>query len=381
VELILPAGKEPQWTDVVPECSARINRWLVAGDFIYVSYTRHTETSISVFDLSGRKATELVLGSDETVRLLAGSADGAELLYETESFTEPSRIWRHSVSRRQRTLWVKRDVPFDPSSYAHTHIWYTSKDGTRIPMSLMGRKDVVEGGTHPTFMTSYGGYGISMTPQFSVFVAFLVERGCLFALPNIRGGSEFGVEWHKAAKRHKRQNAYDDFLCAAEWLIGTGRSRPSQMAIFGGSNSGLLVAAAMTQRPDLFRAVVCMAPMLDMLRYHLFDNAQIWRDEFGSADDVEDFKILASYSPYHRVREAVSYPAVLMVSGDADRNCNSLHARKMTARLQAATSSPHPILLDYSPFRGHSPVLPLSDRVESLTDRMAFLCDQLQLVV
>lgn len=153
------------------------------------------------------------------------------------------------------------------------------------------------------------------------------------------------------------------------------------MAIFGGSNSGLLVAAAMTQRPDLFRAVVCMAPMLDMLRYHLFDNAQIWRDEFGSADDVEDFKILASYSPYHRVREAVSYPAVLMVSGDADRNCNSLHARKMTARLQAATSSPHPILLDYSPFRGHSPVLPLSDRVESLTDRMAFLCDQLQLVV
>lgn len=218
-----------------------------------------------------------------------------------------------------------------------------------------------------------------MTPQFSIFVAFLMERGCIFALPNIRGGSEFGTHWHEAAKRRNRQVAFDDFLAAVEWLIMTGRTEARKLAIFGGSNSGLLVGAAMTQRPDLFRAVVCMVPMLDMLRYHLFDNAHVWKEEFGTADDPEDFAVLLRYSPYHNVRGRTAYPATMIVSGDADHNCNSLHARKMTARLQAANASASPIVLDYSHYRGHSPVLPLSERVEALTDRMAFLCDQLGL--
>ena len=235
-------------------------------------------------------------------------------------------------------------------------------------MYLVGRRDVLKRSGKTTIMTSYGGYGVSMTPQFSIFVAFLMERGCLFALPKIRGGSEFGVEWHNAAKRRNRQKAYDDFLCAAECLLKTGRTAPGKLAIFGGSNSGLLVAAALTQRP-----------MLDMLRYHLFDNAHVWKDEFGTVDDPDDFAALAKYSPYHRVRDGVAYPATMIVSGDADRNCNPLHARKMTARLQAANVSEHPIFLDYNKFRGHSPVLPLNERVEALTDRMAFLCDQLQL--
>jgi prolyl oligopeptidase len=230
-------------------------------------------------------------------------------------------------------------------------------------------------------MTSYGAHGVPMTPQFSIFVAFLIERGCLFALPNIRGGSEFGNEWHGAAKRRNRQVAFDDFLCAAEWLIESGRTEPRRLAIFGGSTSGLLVGAAMTQRPDLFRAVVCMVPMLDMLRYHLFDNAHVWKEEFGTIDDPGDFAALLGYSPYHRVLEGVSYPATMIVSGDSDQNCNPLHARKMIARLQAANVSEHPILLDYSRHRGHSPVLPLSERIQALTDRMAFLCDQLQLPV
>jgi prolyl oligopeptidase len=248
-------------------------------------------------------------------------------------------------------------------------------------MFLVGRREVLENGSHPTIMTSYGGYGASMTPQFSVFVAFLIEHRCLFALPNIRGGSEFGSEWHTAAKRRKRQVAFDDFLSAAEWLIETRYTEPRRLAIFGGSNSGLLVGAAMTQRPDLFRAVVCMVPMLDMLRYHLFDNAHLWKDEFGTAEDPEDFAALMNYSPYHSVRYGAAYPATMIISGDRDQNCNPLHARKMTARLQAANSSEHPIILDYCPFRGHSPVLPLSERIEGLTDRIAFLCDQLGLPV
>src|SRR5207302_366549 len=189
-----------------------------------------------------------------------------------------------------------------------------------------------------------------------------------FALPNIRGGSEFGIEWHEAAKRHKRQTAYDDFLCAAEWLMQEGHTHPEKLAIFGGSNSGLLVGAAVTQRPDLFRAVICMVPVLDMLRYHLFDNSHVWKEEFGTADDPTDFIALAKYSPYHQVRDGIAYPGTMIISGDADRNCNPLHARKMTARLQAANVSQHPILLDYSKFRGHSPVLPLAERVDALTD-------------
>lgn len=198
-------------------------------------------------------------------------------------------------------------------------------------------------------------------------------------MPNIRGGSEFGALWHEAAKRRNRQVAFDDFIAAAEWLIETGRTEASRLAIFGGSNSGLLVGAAMTQRPDLFRAVVCLAPMLDMLRYDLFDSAHVWRDEFGTAEDPGDFRTLVSYSPYHNVHNNTAYPATMIVSGDSDQNCNPLHARKMTARLQAANASERPIVLDYSHYRGHSPVLPLSDRIEALTDRLAFLSDQLQL--
>ena len=166
-----------------------------------------------------------------------------------------------------------------------------------------------------------------------------MERGCLFALPNIRGGSEFGAEWHEAAKRRNRQVAFDDFISAAEWLIESGHTGPGKLAIFGGSNSGLLVGVAMTQRPDLFRAVVCMVPMLDMLRYHLFDNAHVWKEEFGTADDPDDFAALLRYSPYHNVRDGTAYPATMIVSGDSDQNCNPLHARKMTARLQAANCS------------------------------------------
>jgi prolyl oligopeptidase len=246
-------------------------------------------------------------------------------------------------------------------------------------MFLVGNSEALSGGVRPAIMTSYGGFGISMTPQFSVLVALLIERGCLFALPGIRGGSEFGVAWHQAAKRRNRQTAYDDFLSAAEWLIKVGRTLPGKLAIFGGSNSGLLVGAAMTQRPDLFRAALCMVPMLDMLRYHLFDDAKVWRDEFGTADDADDFHALARYSPYHQVRDGVRYPATMIVSGDADQNCNPFHARKMTARLQAANLSEHPIFLDYDKYRGHSAVLPLSARIDALTDRVAFLCDQLQL--
>jgi prolyl oligopeptidase len=379
VEIRLCDNGEHDWINIVPESDTAINNWLVIGDRIFVSYMKQMTYKVFIFDFSGRKIGEMPVRNGETVRMIGGDSD--EPLFETESFTEPIGIFRYSTKSNEHTLWAKRSIPLGSANYTYSQIWYMSKDGTTIPMFLIGRREVLERGGNPTIMTSYGGYGLSMTPQFSIFVSFFVERGCLFAVPNIRGGSEFGTEWHNAAKRHNRQVAYDDFLCAAEWLIKTERTSPEKLAIFGSSNAGLLVGAALTQRPDLFCAVVCMVPMLDMLRYHLFDSAHIWRDEFGTVDDPDDFAALVKYSPYHQIREGVAYPATMIVSGDADQNCNPLHARKMTARLQAANVSEHPILLAYNKFRGHSPVLPLSERIEGLTDRIAFLCSQLQLVL
>lgn len=381
VEVRLRGDEEPALADVVPESDAVIQNWAVNGEQVFVSYFRNFKTEVEIFDMRGGGLGQLPLEGASAVRFTGGSGNSDELLFEHETFTQPIRILSYSPRTGNLHLWAGRQVPFDSKDYRHTQVRFRSKDGVLIPMYLVGRRDVVEGGPHPTIMTSYGGYGVPMTPQFSVFVAFLMERGCLFALPNIRGGSEFGVAWHQAAKRRKRQVAVDDFVSAAAWLMESGRTDRTKLAIFGGSNSGLLVGAAMTQRPDLFRAVVCMFPMLDMLRYHLFDNAYVWQEEFGTADDPEDFAALLRHSPYHNVREGTAYPAVMMVSGDSDQNCNPMHARKMTAWLQAANVSDSPILLDYDCHRGHSPVLPLGERVRALTDRMAFLCDQLGLAV
>jgi prolyl oligopeptidase len=381
VEILPRKSSPPEFRDVVPCSELRIQNWMASGDRIFVSYLRDLHPEIRIYDIAGHQLGCESFDCRDTLRLLGISESGDELLVEQESFTRPVQLCSYVPRESRMQLFARRNVKFDCAGFHDVQVQFSSRDGTLIPMFLVGRQEALESGAHPTIMTSYGGYGIPVTPQFSVFVAFLIERGCVFALPNIRGGSEFGADWHEAAIRHRRQVAFDDFIAATEWLINSGRADPGKLAIFGGSNSGLLVGAAMTQRPDLFRAVVCMVPMLDMLRYHLFDNAHLWKDEFGTAEDPEDFAALLSYSPYHNVRDNTEYPATMIISGDRDQNCNPLHARKMAARLQAANVSNYPIILDYSHYRGHSPVLPLTDRVEALTDRMAFLCDQLQLTV
>jgi prolyl oligopeptidase len=299
------------------------------------------------------------------------------LFFSHESFCEPPSIveWREGyrsfvplalqpLRRNERRHSVKRTV-------------YPSKDGTAIPIWLVALEPFVAEECHPVLLTGYGGFGISMSPRFSVLVSVMLELGCVFALPCIRGGAEFGNEWHEAARGRRRQVAYDDFLAAAEWLCASGLTKPERLAIFGGSNSGLLVAAAMTQRPDLFRAVLCLAPILDMLRYERFGDASKWRQEYGTVADPDDFQALHAYSPYHRVREEVDYPATLFVTGDKDTQCDPAHARKMTARLRDRASQTNPILIDYGSERGHSAVLPLSERVDALARRIAFLSNEL----
>jgi prolyl oligopeptidase len=380
VEVLPRFGEAPLFIDLVPENDAAIRSWVVTNDRVFVSFAFGTKTKIRIFDVGGKPLGEIPCQEGQTLRLVGGEFEGDDVLLERESFTHPIEFDRYSTSTSLSSPWITGKALLDQSSFSTIEVSFTSTDGAQIPLSLVGRHDVLDGGAHPTIMTSYGGYGIPVTPQFSTFVAFFLTHGCLFALPNIRGGGEFGAKWHTAARRRNRQVAFNDFLAAAEWLVKTGKTDRTKLAIFGGSNSGLLVGTAMTQRPDLFCAVLCMVPILDMLRYHLFDNSVAWKREFGTADDADDFAALSRYSPYHAVRDAIPYPATMIVSGDADGTCNPLHARKMVARLQAASASARPVLLDYSQFRGHSPVLPLSMRIEALTDRISFLSHQLGLL-
>ena len=220
---------------------------------------------------------------------------------------------------------------------------------------------------------------MTMTPQFSVLVAIMMELGADLAIPHIRGGGEGGQQWHDAGRARNRQFSFDDFIAAAEWLCRKGLTTPGQLGIFGGSNSGLLVAAAMTQRPDLFGAVVCIAPLLDMVRYEAFNHAVKWRREYGTVEDPDDFRALYAYSPYHRVAEHVNYPATLFVSGDKDDRCNPAHVRKMAARLQGRSEQTSPVIVDYSEERGHSPAMPMSVRIPALARRVAFLCRELHI--
>ena len=369
------------FANIVPEDELPIQNWMATRERIFVSYLRKCKTEVLVFDVQGRRVGGLPIEEFETIRFVGASGRGDEVFFERESFTSPVQIDRYLSGTGEVRPWARKKVPFEGSDFVWRRTSFPARDGTTVPMYIVGRGDLVDCASQPLIMTSYGGFGVSQTPQFSAFVASLLERGCLFALPNIRGGSELGVEWHHAARRRRHQVAIDDFLSAAEWLIATGRTSPEQLGIFGGSHAGLLVAAAMTQRPEMFRVVICIAPLIDMVRYHLFDNARSWKDELGTAEDAGDFAALYGYSPYHNVVRGARYPAVLLVSGDRDQNCNPLHARKMAARLQAASASGLPVLLDYNPHRGHAPVLPLSDRVESLTDRIAFVCEQLNLAL
>jgi prolyl oligopeptidase len=233
----------------------------------------------------------------------------------------------------------------------------------------------------PALMTAYGGFGVASSPHFSALVFIMMELGCTFVLPHIRGGGDLGKNWHEVARGRNRQVAFDDFISAAKWLFAEQLTTARKLAIFGGSNAGLLMGAAMTQEPTLFRAVLAIAPLLDMVRYESFDQAAKWWREYGTVKDATDFEAIYRYSPYHQVKTEIDYPATFFVTGDQDDRCNPAHVRKMAARLQERKAQQSPIVVDYMFERGHSPTMPLSIRVEALTRRLAFLCKELEVPV
>jgi prolyl oligopeptidase len=375
IDLDMP--QRNNWREIVAESQMRIHAFAVVGDLMFMTYVDNNETLIEIFDQFGQRQGNLSFPPKGTASFVSGQTDGDTLFYQFSSFSDPPTIFAYNVRSRTSEIWAASRVPIQPSSLEIEKIMYTSKDETEIPMFLVYKRGSTHSDARPCFLTAYGGFGASMTPKFAAYSTCLVERGFLVGVAAVRGGSEFGVQWHLAGKRHNQQNTIDDFVAAAEWMLANKRTAAEKLAIGGGSNGGLVVGAALTQRPELFRAAICVGPLLDMLRYHKFDLADRWIDEFGSAENANDFPFLNALSPYQRVRDGTAYPAVMFVSGDADTRCNAMHVRKMTSKLQAATSSAHPILLDHKPTWGHVPTQPLSSRIQALTDRLAFLCHEL----
>ena len=367
---------------VVPESDASIQQIAKVADRFFVRYLADRQWIIRSCTLDGVSTGALELPAQSTVQMLPSlNAHSQSLFCSYESFTEPLRLCEYRPDSGA-TIPTLESLPSPRLDNVRvSEVWFHSLDGTAIPMSLVMRNDLSLSTSQPAILTGYGGFGAAMTPQFSVLVAILVELGAIFAVPGIRGGGEFGKAWHEAGRGRYRQAAIDDFIAAAEWLAVWNAPQPRLVGAFGGSNGGLLVAAAMTQRPALFRAVLCIAPLLDMVRHEYFDQARKWRQEYGTVEDAEEFASLYGYSPYHRIQEGVNYPATLFITGDRDDRCNPAHVRKMAARLQSRPAQGNPILVDYSDERGHAPVLPFSVRTKALFRRIAFLAEALGLPI
>ncbi len=366
------------WRDIVPAGPDAIEAYALVGGRLVVQRLHNVASQLEVFALDGRKEGTIPLASLGTVRGLSGRWDRDELFFDFESYTIPPSTFRASVVARTVAPFWASAIPFESDRYETRQVWVASKDGTKVPMFVMRRRGLALDGATPTLLHGYGGFAVSLTPEFSTTAAWWLEQGGVFAVANIRGGNEFGETWHRAGMLANKQNVFDDFIAAASWLIENRYASPQTLAIRGASNGGLLVGAAMTQRPDLFRAVLCEFPDLDMIGYWRFPNnnppALL---EYGDASKPDQFAFLLAYSPYQKVVTGTKYPAVLLITGDADTRVPPLQARKMTARLQAATTSGYPVLLLYDTKAGHAGGRPLSKMIDDESLEMAFLAWQL----
>jgi len=367
------------WKELIAQSDVVLDDAAVIGKRIFARSMRKATSRIVVYRLDGKPLTEIRLPGPGTVDAVTGEHDGTEAFFGFSSYTMPPSVRRYVIVSGQVTVWdtVKADVDLSGLEVKQTYCF--SKDGTRVSMFIVARKGLALDGNAPTLLYGYGGFNVSQTPDFSRPLVAWLERGGVYVETNLRGGGEYGESWHHAGMLDKKQNVFDDFAAAAEWLIKQKYTRPGRLAIYGGSNGGLLVGAALTQRPDLYRAVVCAVPLLDMVRYHNFQIARLWVPEYGSAESPEQFKYLYAYSPYHHVTKGTAYPAVLLTAAESDSRVDPMHARKMAALLQASTSSGEPILLRIETRAGHGIGKPLSKQIDEATDVYGFLAWQLGL--
>jgi prolyl oligopeptidase len=367
---------------LVPERSdATIDSLAVAKGVLAVGYIEHATSAFELFDYGGRALGRLALPGLGTGSL-AADPESIEAFLSFESFNYPETIFRVDLARPQLApeVWERPEVPVDPSAIEVKQVWYPSKDGTRISMFLVHRKGLEPDGARPTILYGYGGFNISMTPTFSATLFPWLEDGGVYAVPNLRGGGEYGDAWHEAGMLANKQNVFDDFIAAAEWLVANRYTNRERLAIQGGSNGGLLTGAVAMQRPDLCQAAIVAVPLLDMLRYQNFLMARYWVPEYGSAEKADEFQSLLAYSPYHRVQAGTRYPAIFLTAGENDTRVHALHARKMAARLQAAVAGvddARPVLLWVDREAGHGQGKPLKLRIRDAADLQIFLRWQL----
>lgn len=365
------------WKEIIPQSADTMESAEVIGGRLVVSYLRNATTAVDIHDLDGKKVRTLELPAIGSAGV-GGEPDEDTFYYGFSNFTTPTQIYKSSIKSGKSELWAKVEVPVDTSKLEVKQVWYPSKDGTEISMFIIHSKDTKLDGNNPALLYGYGGFNVSLTPGFSSMAAVWAERGGVYAIANLRGGGEYGEAWHDAGKLGNKQNVFDDFAAAAEYLIAQGYTKPEKLAVYGGSNGGLLVGAVMTQRPELFGAVVCAVPLLDMVRYHKFGLGQAWIPEYGSADDPGQFTWLHAYSPYHHVKQGTPYPALLMLAADSDDRVDPLHARKFTAAIQWATASAdRPVIMRVERNAGHGGADLIKKSVESSADIVAFLLWQL----
>jgi len=369
------------WKEVIPQNDAVLQNLSILGGKLFAQYEKNASSQLKLFDLDGKNDTDVALPAIGTAAGIGGRWDRKEMFFGFQSFTIPASVYELDVTSGQTSLWDRVPAPIDPSDYQVKQVWFTSKDGTKVPMFLFHKKGLELNGKNPTLLTGYGGFNISLTPSFVAGRYLWLEHGGVFAVANLRGGAEFGEDWHRAGMLDKKQNVFDDFIAAAEFLIDDNITDKDHLAIQGGSNGGLLVGAALTQRPDLFRAVVCQVPLLDMLRYQNFQIAKLWIPEYGSADDAKQFEWLYAYSPYHHVQAGKEYPAVLFMTADTDTRVDPMHAKKMAALMQAEAANgrslDRPILLRIDTKAGHGAGKPVAKQIEDGVDIYSFLFWQL----
>ncbi len=366
------------WKELISQADAVLESTAIYGGKLFAQYQQNASSQLKILNLDGKKLADLTLPALGTVFGSGGRWNRDEIFYGFESFTFPSSIYRYDLKDNSTSLWTKVAAPsIDSSAYEVKQEWFKSKDGTHVPMFIVQKKGLEESGRNPTLLTAYGGFNVSELPEFDSDIFAWLEHGGIYAVANLRGGAEFGEDWHRAGMLDKKQNVFDDMIAAAEHLIAEKYTDSRHLAIQGGSNGGLLMGAMITQRPDLFRAVVCQVPLLDMLHYQEFQIARLWIPEYGNAENPEQFKWLYAYSPYHHVKAGVEYPAILFMTADTDTRVDPMHAKKMTALMQAearnGSSRTRPILLRIETKAGHGARKPVAKQIEELTDVYSFL--------
>ncbi|HWG87653.1 MAG TPA: prolyl oligopeptidase family serine peptidase [Candidatus Acidoferrales bacterium] len=379
------APQRENWLEIIPQSEAVIEETQVIGRRLFLRCSRNAVSELRIQGVDGGLIANVKLPAPGTIfASLGGNWDSEQAFLGFTSFAIPPSVYQVTLDGKV-TPWAQVESSIDPEQYQAEQIWFQSKDGTRAPMFVVSRKGLLRTGHTPTLLSGYGGFNVGRTPVFNRNAMFLLlERGGIYVDAQLRGGNEFGEEWHRDGMLEQKQNVFDDFIAAAEHLIHSGYTDPEHLAIQGGSNGGLLVGAVITQRPDLFRAAVCQVPLLDMLRYHQFQIARLWIPEYGSAENREQFSYLYRYSPYHHVREGVTYPATLFMTAESDTRVDPMHARKMAALMQSVAENHsgtdnRPILLRVDTRAGHGAGKPVAKLADDAVDFWTFLFWQLGL--